>query len=517
MDIATYRGEFSVYIVDADYAAAESVITLVKKAGYDSRYFPTLDSAKAAITELPPHIVVFNQEVFPDATDQFLAHVREVSSEILVVLLIGAKQILTALQLIEKELAYDFQVRPYVSSLDLVQRLDRAAERLFFQFESEQLRETLGTSAPSPSSAAPAVAGEVEKAIEKEVVVGIDPIGLNRFLEVMSNSKDLDQTIQGFLDATSAQIHNSPALYFKYVPHYMSLVLSHAAWLPIERIRGIGIELRKMDPAKLHEGFHQPGELAPVKALLQEAFKINRFHAFTHYNDVDVLGVAVFFDPLLEPDRALAVQAFRGIFELTYRRNLLLKEKHALETNDPVSGLYTRKFFSGKLDEEISRSRRISMALSLIVIDIDHFQEMNKQIGFSNADTILRMLGVLLKKSTRVSDIIARLGVDEIAILLPHTDHMGAAVKAERIRRAIEATRFAPLEGRSIDHVTVSVGVSEYPAFCNDAEGLLKTADEALFQVKQAGGNRVCLATPSPGFVADFKARPAVDVGGGPR
>jgi hypothetical protein len=93
--------------------------------------------------------------------------------------------------------------------------------------------------------------------------------------------------------------------------------------------------------------------------------------------------------------------------------------------------------------------------------------------------------------------------------LLPHTDGMGAAIKGERARRAVESMRFPPFD--RLGPVTVSVGVGEYPSTCGDADGLLKSADEALWQVRRAGGNKVCLGTPTEGHVPDFatKSSPA--------
>jgi len=95
---------------------------------------------------------------------------------------------------------------------------------------------------------------------------------------------------------------------------------------------------------------------------------------------------------------------------------------------------------------------------------------------------------------------VARIEASGFAILMPHTPHMGAAMKAERIRRMIVATRFPSLvEAGSI---TVSCGVSEYPSFTSDAESLLRSAREALDQVRDGG--RVCLATAPQGFQSDF-------------
>lgn len=504
MTLAELRPEFSVFVIDADFAAAESLVTVIKNSGYDASYFPTTDSAMAAIKNLPPHIVVVNLETFEIVAETYLGQIRAVSTEILPVLLASPKQAIAALQLVEKGLAFDYQVRPYISPLDLIQKLDRAAQRLYFQFESEQLREAVESGQPVTAEVPPPLVGEIPPP-------SLAPEILDGFLQKMSAVKDLETTIQAYIDALSAQLHNAPTLYFKYVPHYLSLVLSHSAWLPIEKIRGIGVELKSLSPTNLQNAFKDPGSIAPLKALLKEAFRAETYTAFTHYGDTEVLGVTVVFESLTNSRLEDVAHAFHGIFDLAYKRNLVVKEKHALEIFDPLTGLHNRKFFSEKIDDEISRSRRISLPLSLVTINVDGFERLNKEIGFQQSDTVLKMLAALLKKSMRANDIIARIGPDEFIMLLAHTPHMGAAVKAERLRRAIESSRIPILEGREPDHITVSVGVSEYPAFCNDADGLIKSADEALFQVKQAGGNKVCLATVPTGFVPDFIPEPAKD------
>ncbi|MCM2282413.1 MAG: diguanylate cyclase, partial [Bdellovibrionaceae bacterium] len=516
--LADIRPEFSVFVIDADFAAAEPLVRVIKNAGYDAKFFPTFDSAMNGMRQLPPHIVIFNLESFATNADDYLLQIRQFSSEVLTILLASGKQAIAALQLVERDLAFDYQVRPYISPLDLIQKLDRAAQRLYFQFESEQLREA--ADAGQAVLPAPAVAsGPVTPAPAPSAPSGprVDPSILEPFISKISIVKDLEATVQAFIDSLSAQMHNAPTLYFKYVPHYFSLVLSQSAWLPIEKIRGIGVELKSIQPARIGDAFQNPATIEPLKSLLKEAFRAERYFAFTHSSDGDVLGVTVIFDPMTEPGKLDIARAYQGIFDLAYKRNLVLKEKHALEIFDSLTGLHNRKFFSEKIDDEISRSRRISLPLSLVTINIDGFESLNKEIGFHSGDTILKMLGALLKKSMRANDIIARVGPDEFVMLLAHTPHMGAAVKAERLRRVIEATRIPVLEGRKIDHITVSIGVSEYPAFCNDSDGLVKSADEALFEVKKAGGNKVCLASVPPGFVPDFVPEPAKDIGRGKR
>jgi diguanylate cyclase (GGDEF)-like protein len=112
-----------------------------------------------------------------------------------------------------------------------------------------------------------------------------------------------------------------------------------------------------------------------------------------------------------------------------------------------------------------------------------------------------------VRKTSRINDIVGRLSEDELGLVLPHTGGRGAAIKAERLRRMVESADFSKVLGRQ-RAVTVSVGVSKYPSFCHDADELYQSADNALFQVKEAGMNRVCLASVPDGFVADFEVGP---------
>jgi diguanylate cyclase (GGDEF)-like protein len=138
-------------------------------------------------------------------------------------------------------------------------------------------------------------------------------------------------------------------------------------------------------------------------------------------------------------------------------------------------------------------------------MDIDHFKKYNDQNGHPMGDTLLKMYSQILKKTSRKNDIVARIGGEEFVIMLPHTDKMGAAIKAEKLRRIIEATPFPHGEKQPLGKVSSSFGVAEYPSHSHDAEGLVKAADDALYQVKSTTRNRVCLATVAEDFKPDFE------------
>jgi diguanylate cyclase (GGDEF)-like protein len=124
------------------------------------------------------------------------------------------------------------------------------------------------------------------------------------------------------------------------------------------------------------------------------------------------------------------------------------------------------------------------------------------EFGADEGQTVLKAFAQVLQKHSRVNDIIGRVGSDEFGMILPHTTKEGAAIEAERLRRMIESADFTKVI-KSFPHLTISIGVSEYPSVCRDADELFQTADEALFQVRERQ-NKVCLAQAPEAFEPDF-------------
>jgi diguanylate cyclase len=140
----------------------------------------------------------------------------------------------------------------------------------------------------------------------------------------------------------------------------------------------------------------------------------------------------------------------------------------------------------------VARSHR---AFSVVLLDIDHFKNINDAHGHDVGDTVLRMIGQVLRNSLRTSDFAARYGGEEFVVLLPETDLTAAAELAERLRKHVEA---ADLRADSaVLHVTASFGVAAFPTSVRDANTLVKTADEMLYKAKESGRNRVEVAPPA--------------------
>ena len=160
---------------------------------------------------------------------------------------------------------------------------------------------------------------------------------------------------------------------------------------------------------------------------------------------------------------------------------------------DGLTGLYNHKHFHNRLEFEINRAIRASSSVSILLIDADNFKQYNDRYGHPKGDEVLRKCAVAICDNIRAVNIAARYGGEEFAIILTETDKNGALVVAENIRRAIEEQRFPDgEEGEPTHSVTVSIGVSSYPADTNKMNELIKMADDALYMAKRDGKNRVC-------------------------
>lgn len=166
----------------------------------------------------------------------------------------------------------------------------------------------------------------------------------------------------------------------------------------------------------------------------------------------------------------------------------------ALSVTDALTGLANRRLLISRLDEEVRRARRTRAPLAVIMIDIDHFKEVNDTHGHAMGDVVLRNIGTMLNASLRTTDLAARYGGEELTLVLPYTDGPAAIQVAEQLRQ-----KFAALDhllGDATIRKTVSMGVSARAgqAAMPDAEALLNKADEALYRAKQGGRNRVEMA-----------------------
>jgi diguanylate cyclase (GGDEF)-like protein len=189
----------------------------------------------------------------------------------------------------------------------------------------------------------------------------------------------------------------------------------------------------------------------------------------------------------------LIVSAAQQQLEQTRRRleqaNTELTEA---SVTDALTGARNRRGFDQRLAEELERSARFQQPLSLLLMDVDLFKQHNDLFGHLAGDEVLKTIVRLLQEHSRATDTVARQGGDEFAVLLPNTESDGAVMMAERFRSAIEN---APWQANA---VTVTVGVATLSSDASHGAKLLGLADQALYEAKEAGRNRIAQAKVAP-------------------
>jgi diguanylate cyclase (GGDEF)-like protein len=180
--------------------------------------------------------------------------------------------------------------------------------------------------------------------------------------------------------------------------------------------------------------------------------------------------------------------------------SLLFDKISLLSQRDGLTGLYNHRMFKEKLTQELSRRGRNNKPLSLMMIDIDHFKQFNDSYGHQAGDAVLKQLAAVITGQTRgrTIDVCCRYGGEEFTVIMPELDLSRAVTVAERLRKTVEDTPFFIKDREEKSKVTISLGVASVaPEEDANADDLVKKADDALYQSKRLGRNRVSAAPGS--------------------
>lgn len=173
---------------------------------------------------------------------------------------------------------------------------------------------------------------------------------------------------------------------------------------------------------------------------------------------------------------------------------LLHMKMQELTIIDELTGLYNYRYFKIKLSDEVRRADRYNQPLSVLMIDVDHFKEINDSQGHQTGNIILQEIVSLIKNSVRDVDVVARYGGEEFVVLLPQTELKHAMTIAERMRRNVAKSYFTNFQGQRDIRATISIGVAMYPDGVSSTEQLLEKVDQAMYRAKRDGRNRVVTA-----------------------
>jgi two-component system, cell cycle response regulator len=201
--------------------------------------------------------------------------------------------------------------------------------------------------------------------------------------------------------------------------------------------------------------------------------------------------------PLTAADAQFAETVIKtavAAIEKAYDFETAVSDKQRLEklaATDALTGCLNRRALSEALGNELDRARRYSLGLTILLLDIDRFKQINDTRGHIAGDSVLRQVGELLIREARSVDIVARFGGEEFVVVMPETAMDGAAIFAERLRRRVETRDFAD-PGEDPLHLTVSIGVASFPhERITSADSFVASADQALYRAKNEGRNLV--------------------------
>jgi diguanylate cyclase (GGDEF)-like protein len=263
---------------------------------------------------------------------------------------------------------------------------------------------------------------------------------------------------------------------------------------------GVMLAVQALQTAALLKKSGKTGTRAPVWFSVT---LLAGFAAFNLFRSVAVLTLGTPQDPLSpNPFEVPAVVVFLGtglglgfaVFWLTSTQIRLALE--GLANTDPLTGIYNRRIFLSSCEKELLKSSRTGERFSLIMLDVDHFKEINDRYGHDTGDAVLCAVVEKLRHSVRNIDTLARWGGEEFVALLPGANSEAALIVAQRLRRNVESLLVSRPQisrhgyGRTIT-VTISLGVATYLGYPDNVDDLFRRCDKAVYRAKAEGRNRV--------------------------
>ncbi len=236
------------------------------------------------------------------------------------------------------------------------------------------------------------------------------------------------------------------------------------------------------------------GVQIPIRSVIALPFTLGKVQAGVFF-----LRRMVDEPPLTNEDVEFADSVVKAAVAAIHRAQLIETTKadnarlEVLAHTDPLTLVLNRRALTVRLASELERARRYDSVITLLMVDLDNFKQVNDNHGHLVGDDVLRDVAMLLQHAVRTMDVVARYGGEEFVVVLPETSLAGATIFAERIRENVETATFSGLRGVPLK-LTASIGVSSYPSTTvQTVDDLFARADEALYRAKADGRNRVCL------------------------
>ncbi len=199
----------------------------------------------------------------------------------------------------------------------------------------------------------------------------------------------------------------------------------------------------------------------------------------------------VAFQAILLWSLLVTAYGFHSQTRVSESMKAILKQKTFI---DEVTGVFNYRYLDLRLAEESERTRRHGGLTALLYLDLDGFKDVNDQFGHQVGNVVLEQLAGTMSQRVRSCDVLGRIGGDEFLVILPQTDRREAYILAERLREAVENYALEVEDGHVVDFIRVSIGVAAYPVNGETMDNIVTAADNAVYESKAQGGNRVSMA-----------------------
>ena len=318
-----------------------------------------------------------------------------------------------------------------------------------------------------------------EKGKKIDGFMGIGPIDSQEARQIWHSIEKEKKNLYDLIDNYNRIKEN------KEKPKFMKLVKSLS--FPLNKKGGLIFDtLYGKDVVWIKEGKQKLKNDLLVKSLNLGEFLIFSLWIKGKPTGIVVVDNYITKKPITDDDIkifTMFMEQVQGALENSQSFESTLTQAHT----DPLTSLWNYGYFQYRLDEEIAKSNTTSLALSLMMIDIDDFKRFNDTHGHIQGDEALKLISDVLKENCRKIDILCRYGGEEFALILPANNKEEAALLGERIRKSIEIKRILKSK------FTISIGIASYPEDSPDKKTLIEKADQALYKAKKKGKNKVVL------------------------
>lgn len=457
MTSENYKKNISVFIFNENIYLARAIKDRLSASEYEVHFYTDENLVRQAVYLALPHIVILPST---QRYEKLLLDIRKMSREIQLIVLAPEEDYDAVLALKRKGLINDFIVDPlrYLDSIPY--RVDLACERwvLMSQVESQSM---------------------AEKALDKSPIFtsGIPQVDLSQdsILADVLRASDDGEAIRVALEQVSACIGQQFA-YFTYDTVRDVLILKDVSFGMRKDLEGLGVPLHQLDDVEAF--MENPTEYKVYSDFLMEIFSTSETRAFRVQMGDDIFGFFVALGPLNEGG---AIIVERTLYGLAVKIDNAKKTRiiHNSLQVDKEFGCLSNKVFYAKISDEISRSRRLNLPVSLLVFDVTSNHRTDQKYAAS-------VVSKVLKRFVRVTDLVGKVGQYRFGVLLPHCPMDEAVNKARKLQAIVKAA----VEENKISNAVVKAGVTAFPDQHGDAMSLLDAAEQAC---AMADGFDVCL------------------------